>query len=277
MFKNLKWLSKTGSAKQPVAANPLKVTVSISTGDDKPPRPAVSSSPAIKSLAAEYRGGYHRDYPFLDPDYSPGSHMPFMDLTPQVGEWIAAGDEAALYELWSFIGDLRHEVALREALRVSVPVGLEISDFAKSEMLAIYALTLRMELVVGHGEFTGAAMMATTLSTRNFSMSDELRNALQRLVRQEFTKRNKEFEPSVHSPDDVQEQTRKVMAAVDQGVVGCENFAAITKTVPPTVREAISGAMRRPEHDEASLWNRRIHYSLGYGERAYGCSEKLNR
>ena len=269
--------TKSASAKQPVAANPLKVTVRISTGDDERPRPAVFSSPAIKALAAEYRGEYHRDYPFLDPNYSPGSHMPFMDLTPQVGEWITAGDEASLYELWSFIGDFRHEVALREALRVSVPVGLEISDFAKSEMLAIYALTLRMELAVGHGEFIGAAMMATTLSTRNFSMSDELRNALQRLVRQEFKKRNKEFESSGHSPDDVQEQTHKVMAAVDQGVVGCENFAAIMKTVPPTVREAISGAMRRPEHDEVSLWNRRIHYSLGYGERAYGCSEKLNR
>ena len=67
------------------------------------------------------------------------------------------------------------------------------------------------------------------------------------------------------------------MTAVNQGVAGCERFAAIMKTEPPTVREAISGAMRRPEHDDASLWNRRIHYSLGYGERAYGCSEKLNR
>ena len=150
--------TKSASAKQPVAANPLKVTVRISTGDDEPPRPAVFSSPAIKALAAEYRGEYHRDYPFLDPDYSPGSHMPFMDLTPQVGEWITAGDEASLYELWSFIGDFWHEVALREALRMSVPVGLEISDFAKSEMLAIYALTLRMELAVGHGEFSGAAI-----------------------------------------------------------------------------------------------------------------------
>ena len=269
--------TKPTSPKRPVAANSVKISVSVSTGDDEPPRPAVFSSPAIKVLAEEYRGEYHRDYPFLDPDYSPGSHMPFMDLTPQVGEWIAAGDEAALYELWGFIGDFRHEVALREALRVSVPEEFEISDFAKNEMWAIYALTLRMELAVGHGEFTGAAMMATTLSTRNFTMSDDLKNALERLVLQEFKKRNKEFESTGNSPDDAREQTRKVMAAVNQGVAGCENFAAIMKTVPPTVREAISGAMRLTEHDDASLWNRRIHYSLGYGERAYGCSEKLNR
>ena len=263
--------------KRPVTVAPIKVEVSVSTGDDEPPRPAVFSSPAIKALAEEYRGEYHRDYPFLDPDYSPGSHMPFMDLTPQVGEWIAVGDEAALYELWSFIGDFRHEIALREALRVSVPEGFEISDFARNEMRAIYALTLRMELSVGHGEFTGAAMMATTLSTRDFTMSGDLKNALERLVLQEFKKRNKEFESTGNSPDDAREQTRKVMAAANQGVAGCERFAAIMKTVPPTVREAISGAMRRPEHDDASLWNRRIHYSLGYGERAYGCSEKLNR
>lgn len=263
--------------KRPVTVAPIKVEVSVSTGNDEPPHLAVFSSPAIKALAEEYRGEYHRDYPFLDPDYSPGSHMPFMDLTPQVGEWIAAGDEAALYELWSFIGDFRHEIALREALRASVPEGVEISDFARNEMRAIYALTLRMELSVGHGEFTGAAMMATTLSTRDFTMSDDLKNALERLVLQEFKKRNKEFESTGHSPDDAREQTRKVMAAVNQGVAGCERFAAIMKTVPPTVREAISGAMRRSEHDDASLWNRRIHYSLGYGERAYGCSEKLNR
>ena len=263
--------------KRPVTVAPIKVEVSVSTGDDEPPRPAVFSSPAIKVLAEEYRGEYHRDYPFLDPDYSPGSHMPFMDLTPQVGEWIAAGDEPALYELWSFIGDFRHEIALREALRVSVPEGFEISDFARNEMRAIYALTLRMELSVGHGEFTGAAMMATTLSTRDFTMSGDLKNALERLVLQEFKKRNKEFETTGNSPDDAREQTRKVMAAANKGVAGCERFAAIMKTVPPTVREAISGAMRRPEHDDASLWNRRIHYSLGYGERAYGCSEKLNR
>lgn len=263
--------------KRPVAVAPVKVEVSISTCDDEPPRPAVFSSPAIKALAEEYRGEYHRDYPFLNPDYSPGSHMPFMDLTLQVGEWIAVGDEAALYELWSFIGDFRHEIALREALRVSVPEGFEISDFARNEMRAIYALTLRMELSVGHGEFTGAAMMATTLSTRHFTMSGDLKNALERLVLQEFKKRNKEFESTGNSPDDAREQTRKVMAEANQGVAGCERFAAIMKTVPPTVREAISGAMRRPEHDDASLWNRRIHYSLGYGERAYGCSEKLNR
>lgn len=269
--------AKSASMRKVMAANPVKVTVSISTGDDEPPRPAVFSSPAIKALADEYHGEYHHDYPFLDHNYSPGSHMQFMDLTPQVGEWIAAGDATALYELWSFIGDFRHEIALREALRVSVPEGFEISDFAKNEMRAIYALTLRMELSVGHGEFTGAAMMATTLSTRNFTMADDLKNALERLVLQEFKKRNKEFESTGNSPYDAREQTRKVMEAVNQGVAGCERFAAIMKTVPPTVREAISGAMRRPEHDDASLWNRRIHYSLGYGERAYGCSEKLNR
>lgn len=269
--------AKVASARKRIMPSPAKITVNISIGNDKPSRLAVFSSPAIKALAEEYRGEYHRDYPFLDPGYSPGSHMPFMDLTPQVGEWIAAGDEAALYELWSFIGDFRHEIALREALRVSVPKGFEISDFARNEMRAIYALTLRMELSVGHSEFTGAAMMATTLSTRDFTMSDDLKNTLERLVLQEFKKRNKEFESAGNAPDDTREQTRKVMAAVNQGVAGCERFAAIMKTVPPTVREAISGAMRRPEHDDASLWNRRIHYSLGYGDRAYGCSEKLNR
>ena len=67
--------------KRPVTVAPIKVEVSVSTGDDEPPRPAVFSSPAIKVLVEEYRGEYHRDYPFLDPDYSPGSHMRFMDLT----------------------------------------------------------------------------------------------------------------------------------------------------------------------------------------------------
>ena len=46
---------------------------------------------------------------------------------------------------------------MREALRMSIPEGIEISDFARNEILAIYALTLRAHLAVDHADYPGAA------------------------------------------------------------------------------------------------------------------------
>lgn len=227
----------------------------------------------VQNLANEYKGEFHSEYPFLDPRYSPSSHMPFTDLTLYVGEWIGEKKEDALYELWEYIGDSRGKVAMREALRMSIPNGLEISDFAKNEILAIYALTLRAHLAVDQADYPGAAMMATTFSTRNVKLSDGLRDALLTLVKHEFSSRNKESNAYNY---DVDVETKSVLETLEQGVCGCERFAAIMKTVPPSVRVAISNSMRDTSAD-GSLWNRRIHYSLGYGERAYGCSEKLNR
>lgn len=233
----------------------------------------VFKTPEVRNLAIEYKGEYHREYPFLDPQYSPGSHMPFTDLTLYVSEWIGDGKTDALYELWEYIGDFRGEAAMREALRMSIPEGIEISGFARNEILAIYALTLRAHLAVDHADYPGAAMMATTFSTRNVLLSSELKNVLQGLVKFEFISRNQESDVYNY---DVNTETKAVLDALEQGVSGCEKFAAIMKSVPPTVRVAIADSMLDTRTDD-SLWNRRIHYSLGYGERAYGCSEKLNR
>lgn len=230
-------------------------------------------TPEVRNLAIEYKGEYHTEYPFLDSQYSPGSHMPFTDLTLYVSEWIGDGKKDALYELWKYIGDFRGEVAMREALRMSIPEGIEISAFARNEILAIYALTLRAHLAVDHADYPGAAMMATTFSTRNVLLSSKLKTVLQALIRHEFTSRNQESDVYNYNVND---ETKAVLDALEQGVSGCEKFAAIMKTVPPTVRVAISDSMRDTRTDD-SLWNRRIHYSLGYGERAYGCSGKLNR
>ena len=230
-------------------------------------------TPEVRNLAIEYKGEYHKEYPFLDSQYSPGSHMPFTDLTLYVSEWIGDGKKDALYELWKYIGDFRGEVAMREALRMSIPEGIEISAFARNEILAIYALTLRAHLAVDHADYPGAAMMATTFSTRNVLLSSKLKTVLQALIRHEFTSRNQESDVYNYNVND---ETKAVLDALEQGVSGCEKFAAIMKTVPPTVRVAISDSMRDTRTDD-SLWNRLIHYSLGYGERAYGCSGKLNR
>lgn len=253
----------------------VSVRVSVSVADDPPPSQRPFLTEEVRLLAEEYAAEYHKDYRFLDPNYSPGSHMPFADLTQYVAEWYGSGKQAALYELWSYIGDFRNELAMREALRIGVPEGLSISDYARNEMWAVYALTLRMELAIGRAEFPGAVMMASIFSTRDVALTEDLRKALSRLVRAEFAKRNKEFGDGKTAAE-LNAEVKDVFAALDQGVAGCAGFAAIMKTVPPTVREAIAGAMRQPGGDDR-LWNRRIHYSLGYGERAYGCSEKLNR
>ena len=268
------------SLKSPMADNlPKKRISSVHINNAKIVRQESKSksedfkTPEVRNLAIEYKGEYHKEYPFLDSRYSPGSRMPFTDLTLYVSEWIGDGKTDALYELWKYIGDFRGEVAMREALRMSIPEGIEISDFARNEILAIYALTLRAHLAVDHADYPGAAMMATTFSTRNVLLSSELKKALQALVKHEFTSRNQESDVCNY---DVNAETKAVLDALEQGVSGCEKFAAIMKTVPPTVRVAISDSMRDTRTDD-SLWNRRIHYSLGYGERAYGCSEKLNR
>ena len=226
---------------------------------------------AVQSLADSYWGEFNIEHPFLDKSYSPSTHMPFMDLTLYVSEWIEDHDEDALYELWSYIGGFCHKYAMKEALRMRVPEGLEISDFAKNEMLAIYALALREELTIGGGQFPGALMLATVFSTRGFSMSKELSELIRPLVRQEL-KRRAEL---CNEGEDVDIRTAEIMSAAEGGISGFERFASLLKPIPPSVAAALSGCVDNEDADD--LWHLRIHYDLGYGERGYGCSAKIGR
>ena len=58
-----------------------------------------------------------------------------------------------------------------------------------------------------------------------------------------------------------------------EGISLCASFAGLMKQIPPMVRIAIANLICRGlgESEGSSFWNRRIHYSLGYGERA--CQE----
>ena len=70
-----------------------------------------------------------------------------------------------------------------------------------------------------------------------------------------------------------------ILAALKEGISSCASFAGLMKQIPPMVRIAIANLICRGlgESEGNSFWNRRIHYSLGYGERAYGCSEEVGR
>ena len=227
---------------------------------------------AICDIVAEIGHLFHKDYPFLDACYSPGSYMPACDLTFYVVEMYSNGDYSSLRELWRFIGSRVEEVLFEKSLCASVPNWLEIDDEARAEIWAINALVSRSSSIHTHDEsLLAGSLAASVLSTRRFSISSEFVETLEKNMRTNI-KHNIKIGLIHDEPDAL---IQKNFAAIKQGTEGFEQFARMMSGLPPTARMAIELAAFNC--DATDDYHRKIHYELGYGERAYGCAASINR
>lgn len=262
---------------QQLYAAAVEVLDGLSKDADEPlPEPVDQSkgyqTDAVRKVAAEVGSLFHSEFPFLDAEYSPSTRMPVCDLTNFVSEMYANSDKEALRELWCYIGGDAERVLLENSFRATSPEGLEISDYAKSELWAINALSSRMSVMQGadHATFVGIELMATTLSTRSFSLSPDLRDYFADAMRTELNHRKK----TGGIAGDVEDIIARNFEAVQAGTKGCEGFANLMKTINPTSRIVITESCLGAKDSE---YSRKLHLDLGYGERCYGCSGKINR
>jgi len=107
-------------------------------------RPVFKTS-EVAQLYDEIQPWCHLEFPFLDPNYSPGSNMPAIDFTPYIASWLETGKESEIVELWTYLvfngpGAI---CGISNALTACLPSWIGLSPTAKFELHAIYILTLR--------------------------------------------------------------------------------------------------------------------------------------
>lgn len=234
-------------------------------------------SAILNSLVEDVGALFHPEHPFLDRAYSPSTLMPACDLTPYVAEMLEVDDIDGIKELWSYISVDSSFTLLNDIMSVKVPVGLDISDAAVAEIKAAYILSSRMATLHHGAAFVGGCVVASTLSTREVRLTPELEADICRNLEVLI---NRFIEDgSWGRTQTAAEEIELGLAALKEGISSCVSFAGLMKQIPPMVRIAIANLICQGlcESEGNSFWNRRIHYSLGYGERAYGCSEEVGR
>lgn len=196
-------------------------------------------------------------HPFLDPRFSASTWTPICDMTPYVTEFLVHDDLDAVRELWSFLAGTNGAHAFEQALTMPTPVGIEISTSGSCEIRAALILNQRPHLHRHGATFAAALVAATALSTRKADIA--------RILRYEVTK-------NLSAAD-----ADAAFAALERGTDACATFATTMKQLPPMVRVAVSNAIRDAEPSEPGqpLKLRTIPYSLGAGERAWGCSADI--
>lgn len=234
-------------------------------------------NPEIDDIYREINSICHPNYPFLSKSYSPSTRMPACDFTPYVTDFLAEGKLDALTELWGYLlgADRASMRLLSIALTAKTPQGLDISDYARNELKATYLLMSRMAFVHHHGaEHPAASVTATTLSTRDFGAEAELIAKLMQIVRLELQDRKK-WDASI----DIRESVYRITSIIRSGVGAALPFAEQMKVIPPMARVAVSDFISRMYRGDprGDWWSRRVHFDLGYDERAYGCSADINR
>lgn len=197
------------------------------------------------------------EHPFLDPRFPSNSFTPICDMTPYVTEFLVHGDLDSVRELWGYLAGANGMHAFEQALAMPPPVGIEISTSGICEIRAALILGQRPHLRRQGAAFAAALVAATALSTRKAGIA--------RVLRFEVTKNLSA------------EDAETAFAALERGTESCATFAGTMKQLPPMVRVAISNAIRDAEPAEpgAPLKLRTIPYSLGAGERAWGCSADI--
>ena len=234
-------------------------------------------SAILNSLVEDVGALFHPEHPFLDRAYSPSTLMPACDLTPYVAEMLEVDDIDGIKELWSYISVDSSFTLLNDIMSVKVPVGLDISGAAAAEIKAAYILSSRMATLHHGAAFVGGCVVASTLSTREVRLTPELEADICRNL--EFLINRFIEDGSWGRTKTAAEEIELGLAALKEGISSCVSFAGLMKQIPPMVRIAIANLICQGlcESEGNSFWNRRIHYSLGYGERAYGCSEEVGR
>ena len=130
----------------------------------------------------------HPDFPFLDPNYSPGSYMPAVDVTSFIAKCIAANKYSAITELLSYLtpDSAGTRALLANALLKRLPDWLSLDAPSQAEVQAIYVLLVRMTCTnINSSERTAGALAATTLASHQLVVSGECYDTLLRHTKTE--------------------------------------------------------------------------------------------
>lgn len=212
---------------------------------------------AVCDLYEEIGALSDAERPFLDPRFPSNSFTPICDMTPYVTEFLVHNDLDSVRELWDYLAGANGMHAFEQILAMPPPVGIEISPSGLCEIRAALILNQRPHLRRQGATFAAALVAATALSTRKANLA--------RSLRFEVTK-------NLSAQD-----AENAFTALEQGTDNCATFASTMKQLPPMVRVAVANAIRDAEPVEAGqpLKLRTIPYSLGAGERAWGCSADI--
>lgn len=233
----------------------------------------------VAQLYEDLRAWCHPEYPFLDPSYSPGSNIPAVDLTQMVATWLQAGRKEPVAELWGFLTgrDSASEHALSQVLNARLPSWVKLSETAQHELHAIFILTTRA-MIAGHNNMArvGALLATSTVACRQFVIEPGFMPELLKIMRK-FDDPDEDIEADSAAElrcetDDASEQDAKRALQEAMSPLGLvESVAERLKVVPPMVRLVVHDYLTR------SWGQGTLNFSLGYGEREYGCGGKWNQ
>lgn len=228
---------------------------------------------AVSTLYNQVQPWSHPEYPFLDPEYSPGGYYPVVDFTSIVAGWIATGQTDAISELWGFLtnngpGEID---LLRRGLAAQVDTRWALDAGSAAELRAIHLLGLRMALQDSSMNKSGtahttkelfASRLASTIWKPPTELLETLRDnaAIQADVEDGPHKRKRKMQ---QAEDGIIELMRDVAPEL-------ENVGAWMVNIPPMSRLVVEDFFLR----DWSVGSLRP--TLYYGERQYGCGVAWN-
>jgi len=228
---------------------------------------------AVSNLFTQLKPWSHQEYPFLDPNYSPGGYYPVTDFTSVVAGWVANGEFEAIVELWGFLTS--NGVAEKELLRRGFCVRVDdrwcLDAESSAELRAINLLGLRMALQDNSMNRCSTAHATTDLFSSRLAsitwrppigMLDILREnaAIQADVEDGPHKKRRKVEQA-------EEAVVELMRDVGNEVVTVGEWMI---RIPPMARLVIVDYFTR-------TWGAlALRPDLYYGDRQYGCSADLN-
>ena len=245
----------------------------------------------VAQLYEEIRLWCHPEFPFLDPNYSPGSNMPAIDFTPYLTTWLEAGNQSAVVELWTYLTSNGPDAifGIRNALTARLPSWIEISETARHELHAIYILTLRAAWGrTMNNSFVAASVASTTLACRQLSLPPDYQRGEESIA--DMAKAGK---PITLARAYSEELLKVIRSEINSFPVGVEHGKdagsklALEKAMSPLgvaasaaeKLKAIPPMARRVVFDRfARGWGGGVlRFGLYYDDRAYGCGGQANQ
>lgn len=251
-------------------------------------RPVFKTS-EVAQLYEEILPWCHPEFPFLDPNYSPGSNMPAIDFTPYIASWLETGKESAIVELWTYLvfNGQGAICGISNALTACLPSWIGLSPTAKCELHAIYILTLRAAFA-GTPNISSIAtpVAATTVASRQLSLPPDdtipdmaetaragkpimLARSFQEDLLKVVHSEMGDFQLGFHHGKD--EAARLALEKVMSPLGAAETAAEKLKAIPPMARLVVYDHFARGRPAGA------LRLDLFYDNRVYGCGKQANQ
>ena len=178
--------------------DPKNEPVSLPVVDlDSEPRAVAFGTDALRELWIQAQPISHKDYPFLDPLYSPGSLMPCMDVSLWMAGCLVSNDWRAIEELLEIVTYRHTLTALKKTFRTYTYRGLiDGPQGLLDELRAIAILVFRIP-ESGHKDsrtMLHAELISQSIASQDFSLNESQLEHLQRGANLMIRRQNKEME-----------------------------------------------------------------------------------